>query len=353
LELVTHALLGATVAQATTTRGSRLTTRERVALGASAAVLPDVDFVGFLVDPLAFLTDWHQGPTHSLVLLPLWAWLVTALYALVRARFSNLGEAYWVACLGLASHIASDVITAYGTAILAPVSDWRVSLGTTFVIDPVFTAIVATALVASLWRESPRTAAIGLAVLCLCVAGQAVLREQALQAGRASLQARGMAFDRLVALPQPFSPFNWKLVASGPQRHDVAHVNLLGHPPLVPALPGLGSWRDMAGAYVAPSSMSWQPRARLGVEATDRALAEPLWHDARLAPFRRFAALPALSRIERHGERTCVWFTDLRYDLPTWPDTFRYGFCRDAPDDLWALYRLRYLSEDGRQRLSP
>jgi inner membrane protein len=360
LDLVTHGLLGAAVARATTTRGSRLSTRERLLVGAGAAMLPDLDFIGFLVDPLAFLADWHQGPTHSLVLLPLWAGVVTALHALYlrqtppASRTGKLGEAYRVACLGLASHIAADLLTPYGTAILAPVSAWRPSLGTTFVIDPGFTAIVALTLALSLRAGRPRIAAAGVAVLCLYVAGQAALREQALEVARASLQAGGLAHKRLTALPQPFSPFNWKVVASGADRHHVGHMNLLGHPPLVPALPGLGAWREMAAAYVAPSAMSWQPRPRWGTEATDRALARPLWQDERLAPFRRFAVLPALSRIVRRGGTTCVWFTELRYDLPTWPDTFRYGFCRDSDgsNGEWALYRLKYLSED-RQRLSP
>jgi inner membrane protein len=78
-----------------------------------------------------------------------------------------------------------------------------------------------------------------------------------------------------------------------------------------------------------------------------------LWNDPRFAPFRRFAVYPAVSRIESLGGSTCVWYTDLRYDLPALPDTFRYGFCRDGADASWELYRLRYFSERSRQRLSP
>jgi inner membrane protein len=48
-----------------------------------------------------------------------------------------------------------------------------------------------------------------------------------------------------------------------------------------------------------------------------------------------------------------VWFTDLRYDLPALPDTFRYGFCRDAAGEAWTLYRLRYFSDDARQPVGP
>ena len=124
--------------------------RERLLLGGAAAAFPDVDFVGFLVDPLRFLAYWHQGPTHSLVLLPLWAVLLGAAYCGVTRRWQAFGEAAAVSGLGLASHIVLDVITVYGTQVLYPFSDRRVSLGTTFVIDPLFTAVIAVSLVASL-----------------------------------------------------------------------------------------------------------------------------------------------------------------------------------------------------------
>ena len=76
------------------------------------------------------------------------------------------------------------------------------------------------------------------------------------------------------------------------------------------------------------------------------------WHDPRFALYRRFALFPALSRIDRGGA-TCIWFTDLRYDLPALPDTFRYGFCRSGETLPWRLYRLRYFSADSRQGLEP
>lgn len=71
-------------------------------------------------------------------------------------------------------------------------------------------------------------------------------------------------------------------------------------------------------------------RHRYGSRQELRPLIEALWKDPRLAPFRRFAAFPAVSGVEHDGDETCVWFTDLRYDLPVLPDTFRYGFCRAA-----------------------
>ena len=71
---------------------------------------------------------------------------------------------------------------------------------------------------------------------------------------------------------------------------------------------------------------------------------------APLAPFRRFAQLPAPYRSEMHGDETCVWFQDLRYRFAEGLPTFRQGVCRIAGGD-WRGYRLSYFSDAERQAL--
>lgn len=351
MDTVTHALLGALVARTATSRRSRLSTRERLLLGAGAATFPDIDFLGFPIDPLVFLADWHQGPTHSLVLLPLWALLLAGSFVAVIRRRGVFFEATLICVLALASHIASDSITAYGTRILDPLSDQRTSFDTTFVIDPLFTGLIVLALGASLWSGRRTIAGLGLLALCVYVGGQALLRQQALELGHAYARERGIVADGVAALPQPFSPFNWKLVVTeGPWIHQT-HVNLAGHPPPVPDVFGLRWLHAVAAAYRPLSEVVWVRRHRFGDREKWREQVEELWQRPDFAVFRRFAVHPALSRIDRSNGETCVWFTDLRYDLPTLPDTFRYGFCRDAPAEPWQLYRLRYFTEAARQAL--
>lgn len=255
MDLFTHALLGASVARTTAVIAPQrmpLHARERLVLGAAAAAFPDIDFAGFLIDPLVFLADWHQGPTHSVVMLPLWAVLIAALSVVLTKRRAVFADAVIVSALGLASHIAADLITVYGTMVFHPLSRWRPSLGTTFVIDPVFTAIILAGLIASLWSGRRRVAGASLAVLIGYVAGQGWLQQRALEIAGASIKARGLAPQQLSALPQPFSPFNWKLIASDETLHHEAYINLLGHAPLVWPLPGLRLFHDMAGLFVLP-----------------------------------------------------------------------------------------------------
>lgn len=351
MDTVTHALLGALVARTATSRRSRLSTRERLLLGAGAAAFPDIDFLGFPIDPLVFLADWHQGPTHSLVLLPLWALLLGGLFVTLTRQRGVFVEASLICALALASHIASDSITAYGTRILDPLSEQRTSFDTTFVIDPLFTGLIVLALGASLWSGRRAIAGLGLLMLCGYVGGQALLRQQALELGHAYAREHGIVADGVAALPQPFSPFNWKLIVTEVPWIHQTHVNLAGHPPPVPDVIGLRRLHAVATAYRPLSEVVWVRRHRFGEREELRELVEELWQRPDFEPFRRFAVHPALSRIDRPNGATCVWFTDLRYDLPTLPDTFRYGFCQDVPDAPWRLYRLRYFTEAARQAL--
>lgn len=352
VDIVTHALLGGALAHLAAPKRTSLGVRERVLLGATAGAFPDIDFIAFPLNPLLFLSDWHQGPTHSLVLLPLWSLLIAGGFMLVSRRRGVFAAAFWVSALGLASHIVSDVITAYGTAIWYPLSESRFSIGTTFVIDPLFTAIVAVGLGASLWLGRRLVVGLALAVLCLYVGGQALLQQRAIEVGWASARPQHLSIERLDALPQPFSPFNWKLIGVQDLQHFTAHVNLVDHPPLLPSIPGLRRLSAIANAYEEPEQLIWRRRHRYGDRPESQTLVAQLWRHPKFEAFRQFAVHPSLSRMEDCGDETCVWFTDLRYDLPTLPDTFRFGFCRDGVANPWQLYRLRYFSERDRQKLS-
>jgi inner membrane protein len=333
VDALAHALVGAQTGA--WRRAGQLSLRERMLLGAAAAVFPDIDFVGFTIHPLRYLADWHQGPTHSLLLLPLWAALLAAAYCALTRKRAVFAEAAAIAAFGLATHLLLDALTAYGTQLLWPLSTQRFALGSVFVIDPWFILLAAAALLFAL--AGRRRAAFATLVLTgLYLAALATLQQRALALARAAQPGA----ERIAALAQPYSPFNWKLIAVRGDQYHVAHVNLIGHAPLVPHV--FGRWHALAAAYDAPARPRWQVRARWGDDAL---LAQQLWARDDFAAFRRFAVFPA----GRAG-KDCIWFSDLRYDLPALPDTFRYGYCR-APDGAWRLHRLRYFSDDARVRL--
>jgi inner membrane protein len=131
-------VLGAALPLAT--RG-RSQARIAAASGFLAGMAADLDvLIRSSSDELLFL-EYHRQFTHSLIFIPIGGLLVATLLFLVtrsrtRADFLRL----W-ACttLGYATHGLLDAATSYGTQLLWPISDRRISFSLVSVIDPLFT----------------------------------------------------------------------------------------------------------------------------------------------------------------------------------------------------------------------
>ena len=150
MDTITHSLAGALIAHALgpqiNAQQDSPTARTRVLCGAIAAAFPDIDYLTALINPLAFITYWHRGITHSFVMLPLWAILLGVIMALILRQFKQWRSFVFLSATILVSHILLDMITSWDTQILAPLSDYRVSLKYAFVIDPLLSAIIIIAL---------------------------------------------------------------------------------------------------------------------------------------------------------------------------------------------------------------
>jgi len=374
MDPLTHGLLGALTAQAVadtpfiTALGKQATRRTRLPIGVTlaatlAALFPDIDYLLFWLDPLRFLADWHRGITHSLLALPLWSLLLGLLLSTLAGRRWQW-RCYTVFCaLGLLSHIMLDLLTAYGTQLFAPFSDDRFGFSLIYVVDPYFTAIMllpVLLLVLHHYKKkapghrkslSPsRVARLGLLMLFPYLGLLVSLKEEAKALGEQMATEQGLLATGVDALPQPLSPFNWKVLVSQADGYRVALVHLRGRPQLPTRLPGPEWLHRLARAYEATERLHWQPFPRPG-EAPDSKLIHNAWRQPPLEPFRRFAHFPILAGIDRDGQRECIWFTDLRYTLPTIRPFFRYGVCRDNGSDAWQLHRLRRFTDHQRQLL--
>ena len=129
MDNLTHALSGALLAKAVAPShirpGSPGLGQRMLASTVATGVVPDLDFVVTWISPLSYLFH-HRGVTHSLVMLPLWAVLLGALWSWLHARNLRLWRDYaGIFAMGIALHIAGDVITSYGTQVFAPLSNVR------------------------------------------------------------------------------------------------------------------------------------------------------------------------------------------------------------------------------------
>lgn len=344
MDTLTHALSGALLARVVAPhlpRASAPTLRRALLVGTLSAAFPDSDVVISLVsDQLTYL-NLHRGVTHSLILLPLWALLLASLFTLLE-RERGHGRSYFIlAMAGIAIHIAGDVITTYGTQLLAPFSSWKASLPFTFIIDPWFSAIIIAGLLVSWWRRSStRPAQLALLVLAGYVGFQALLHGRAVALGEQYARQHGFSTAQVTALPQPLSPFNWKIIVSSGDHYETAYVNL--HREAAPPLSAQsGLFARIDALYQPASAPGWHPRARFG-EGAEQQLVREVWNAPAMARVRRFIEFPALAQVNhREDEGICVWFDDLRFTLAELRSPFRFGACRNDQRGDWRLFRLR------------
>ncbi len=344
MDTLTHALSGALLARATAPsqpRSDALTLRARVTTGFLTAAFPDCDFALRSIDTLTYL-NWHQGITHSVIMLPVWALMLAYLFSWLTRRRYPWQAFFGAVSLGIAIHIAGDVFTAYGTMLLAPLSSQRFLLPFAFVIDPYFSAIIAGGLAAVLFLPQRRYPAVLALVMLGCyVAFQGALHYRAVNVGVAYAGTHGLTGAEIHALPQPLAPFNWKIIVSYDDGYDEALINLRRTRSPEPPGPETGMLGKIAAGYQPVSAAAWKRHERFGETASQAELGRKAWNQEVFADFRRVAMFPTLDRIELSDNRVCVWFVDLRFTLPSLSPSFRYGVCRTGATDSWRLERMR------------
>jgi inner membrane protein len=341
MDTLTHALSGALLARATAPAQvdeKTLPLGRRLLVGFFAAAAPDLDFVIGYVGPVEYILH-HRGVTHSLILLPLWAFLLARLGAAIWR--DRPWQAYFgIIAMALGLHIAGDWITSFGTMVFAPFSDMRVGIGTTFIIDLWFTGIILAGLIAAaVWRRSPVPAVAGLAALCGYVAFQGLMHQRAVEWGEAYARNSGLKRAEVSAQPRPVSPFNWMIIVKNGEDVRYSLVNLVRREARRPAADA-GFIERLDSIYLPLGQAQWVHATLFGASDTERAIAREAWGQPQFAFYRWFADHPVLLRVDAGNPSTCAWFQDLRFFTPgreSWP--FRYGMCREG-GGRWELFQL-------------
>jgi inner membrane protein len=333
LDTLTHALSGALLARATASKDAPpRSLPRRIAAGFFACAAPDLDFVVGFVGPIEYL-ELHRGPTHSFLLLPFWALVFSWVLAKILREPRGWRALYGVTALGLAVHIAGDLITSFGTMIFWPLSDARPGLGSTFIIDLWFSGIILAGLLISIFFRSTRIPSVAASIaLCAYVGFGWLQKQQALEFAREYARSRGLPDAAIAAHPRAVTPFNWTVFVSDAREHHFAHVNLRRETPRSYA-EGDGFVARLDSAFQPLAMARWQTRSRYG----EGALGKEAWESPPLAFMRWFAEQPALDA--HTGNPDCYWFIDLRFLNPgrDWVP-FQFGACRESPGVPWSAY---------------
>jgi inner membrane protein len=356
MDTLTHALSGALLARALTPSrpagaadddplaarrrlfGPAIPVWQAVLLGTAAATFPDSDFVLKYVSDLAYLRG-HRGITHSLLMLPLWSLLFGGLATLAFRNRAGIRRYTWLAAAAIGIHITGDWITQFGTMLLAPVSDARFGLGSTFIIDLVLSGIIVAGLLGSAVLHRSRVPSLlALTLLPAWIAVNLVGKTEAIEFARDWAATNKISVAKIGASPRPASPFNWTVYVFDGSFYHVAHVNTRRTEPLA-ASEDDHFIRRFSAPYQPLAQAQWQRLPKFGT--SDEALAREVWQHPEFEFFRWFAMYPLVYRVDTGAEETCVWYRDLRFSFPG-RDTvpFRFGMCRNGPGSSWSLFAL-------------
>ena len=203
-----------------------------IALCLFAAWIPDGDILFGNGDP-EFSLLHHRGITTSFFGGICLALGVAGLFKLASRRTPFL-RAFLLSYALVLTHIWLDLITTYGTQILAPFSNHRFALDGAFIIDPVFTGIVFIFFIIYFllkkWRH--RVALMGMAwffVYPLVNMGIGAYL-QTVYAQR--LDEQGIAYTDVHVTPDALAPRYWKVVTTSGRDYLLDTMDLFGENPI-------------------------------------------------------------------------------------------------------------------------
>jgi inner membrane protein len=358
MDTITHALFGGLSAKIINLHqiktGDSCRNKDTLVITSVAAAFPDIDYLSFWINPLIFISEWHRSITHSLFMAPIWGIFLTGIILVVVPRLRDTAKlVLFYSIVGVVSHILLDILTVYGTEIFYPFSDRLISLATTFVIDPYLTVIIAITLLISLKIHSRSVAITGIALVLVYVTFQWQLKQDAIQIAVNHGANQIETNSDTVALPQPFSPFHWRVIVRNKNEYSTALLDISGISEKLETDHKINQWLGVISAYKSPADLHWEHYSLYGSDVNQYPLANEVWQHDDFGLFRQFAVFPILYRVDEVDQGACVWFTDLRFHISTLLPSFRYGMCRDNRNNSWQLHRLRRFTKTTRQRINP
>jgi inner membrane protein len=219
VDSVTQIALGAAVGEAVL--GHRVG-RKAALWGALCGTLPDLDVLIPFGDPVADFT-FHRSFSHSVIMLalltPLMVWLIRRIHP--SAADHRTGW-YALVYLSFLTHVLLDSCTIYGTQIFWPLSDYPMTWGSIFIIDPLYTLpLIAGVATVAIARQRPRRAyRFNLAMLALStlyLGWSFVAKFHTQDIAREALARQGIEYRQIVTLAAPFNTILWRFVVMTPE----------------------------------------------------------------------------------------------------------------------------------------
>ena len=301
MDPVTQGTLGAAAVLATSAHRAPFAWSAAALMGAIGGLAPDLDvFIRSASDPLLNI-EYHRHFTHSLAFVPIGGALASLPWMLFERFRKHAAWTIGLTTLGYATHGVLDSFTTYGTLLLWPFSDYRVSWHIISVIDPLFTLPLLALVLISARRQSRK------AMLGGCIYAAAYLLfglSQQVRASQAQAQLaerRGHTPERAVVLPSFANNVTWR-----------------------------GLYESGSNTYIDKIRVTWTGRTCVSSGATV----------PRVPPMDYDTLSPPVAR----GERLLRWFASgwIGYapDDTTVLGDLRYSFRTPDADPIWGIRRV-------------
>ncbi|KTD79371.1 metal-dependent hydrolase [Legionella waltersii] len=221
MDPITHAALGAASAQIIFGKYNKHIPWQ---VGALAGMAPDLDvFFALNNNPLS-LEYWHRHFTHSLSFIPIGGMIV----ALVLICFPHFRK-HWKITIGsaliaYATHSLLDAITSYGTLLLWPWSNSRISWDIVAIIDPVFTVPLILGTIYSVIFQNSRATAYAFVFCSLFLVFNFVQHQRAIKVVNQYAEANHLNIQLLRIIPKLASSTHWRAIIKEKKCSTIADV---------------------------------------------------------------------------------------------------------------------------------
>ena len=217
MDLLTQGVLGASLSQASQTENRHVIVAG--VCGFLAGLAPDLDaLIRSSTDPLIFL-EYHRHFTHSLFFIPVGGLLsALCIYGLLKRHWPlTFTRTFFYCTLGYATHGLLDASTSYGTSLLWPFSDARISWNFVSIVDPLFTVPLIALFAVSAFKHHAMYARAGLcwALFYLSIAG--LQHNAALEMAKEIADARGHVPSRIEVKPSFGNILVWRTIYELPE----------------------------------------------------------------------------------------------------------------------------------------
>lgn len=207
MDIFTQGLIGATLAQ---TVAKKADARLATMIGFLAGLLADADVLITSADDPLLNLEFHRHFSHSLFFVPIGALIGAAIFRLTLRREIEFKTLYLYCLMGYSLSGFIDACTSYGTYLLWPFVDERISFHIISIVDPVFTGILFISVVSYLFIKKSRLPLMALHLCGLYLLAGLVQSQRAQDVAISLAYERGHVIEKIVVKPTLGNILLWR-----------------------------------------------------------------------------------------------------------------------------------------------